>query len=131
MALDRGGVGQHGLGLDQHAARSRGDFHAVPMTVEQLGAEPPFECLDASADRCLLGIELCRRGAEAAGFCNSQEKAHIVPVPENVGDLGLAWRRGEHRYGRYNKIAPGVYLGTGSYLTLSRRPGNANFFRVS
>src|SRR5437762_11194479 len=101
------------------------------MAVVQLGAEPPFECLDAPTHRGLLGIELGCRGAEAAGFRNSQEKTHIIPVPENVGDLGLTWRRGEHRYGRYNKIAPGVYLGTGSYLTLSRCPGNANFFRVS
>ena len=90
MPLDRGGVRQHRFGLDQHAAGGGRHFHAVAMAVEQLGAQPALERLDAPTDRRLLGVELGRCGAETAGFCNGEEKTHVVPVAENVRDFALA-----------------------------------------
>ena len=78
------------FGLHQHAAGGRRHFHAVAMAVEQLGAQPALERLDASTDRRLLGVQLGCGGAEAAGFCDGQEKTHIVPVAENIRDFALA-----------------------------------------
>ena len=70
MSFDRRGVRQHRFGLDKHAAGGGRHFHAVAVAVEQLGAEPALKRLDAPTDRGLLGVELGRRSAEAAGFCN-------------------------------------------------------------
>ena len=90
MALDRGGVGEHRFGLDEHAAGGRGHFHAMAMAVEQLGAQPALERLDAPSDRRLLGVQLGGGGAETAGFCNCEEKTYVVPVPKDIRDFALA-----------------------------------------
>ncbi len=103
VPLDRRGVGHHRFGLDQHAAGGRGHFHAVAVAVEQLGAQPPLERLDAPADGGLLGIQLGGGGAEAAGLCNREEETNVIPVAENVRHLVLARRSRDHRNNRYNK----------------------------
>ena len=78
--------------------------HAVAVAVEQLGAQPALERLDAAADRGLLGIQLRGGGAEAAGFCNGEEKTHVVPIAKNVWDLILSRGSRDHRNNRYNKV---------------------------
>jgi hypothetical protein len=93
MPLDRGGVRQHRFGLSQHAASGRRHFHAVAVAVEQLGAEPALEGLDAAADRRLLGVQLRGSSAEAPGLCNREEETHVVPVAENVRHLVFARRQ--------------------------------------
>src|SRR5947208_6031380 len=105
MALDRRGVRQHRLGLYQHAARRRCHFQAVTMTIKQLGAEPSFERLDSTANRCLFSVELRRSRAEASGFCDGEEKSHVVPVAENIRDLGFARSSRNHSNNRYNVLA--------------------------
>ena len=96
--------GEHRFGLDEHAAGGRGHFHAMAMAVEQLGAQPALERLDAPTDRGLFGVELGRCGAEAAGFCNGEEETYVVPVAENIGDLALERRNRNHSNNRYNKV---------------------------
>ena len=90
--------------LDQHAAGGRRYFHAVAVAIEQLGAKPPFEGLDAPADRRLLGIQLRCCSAEAACLSNRKEETDIVPVAENIRHLGLASRSSIHCDNRYNKV---------------------------
>ncbi|HEX6216386.1 MAG TPA: hypothetical protein VFZ38_16245 [Vicinamibacterales bacterium] len=74
------------------------------MAIEQLGAQSALERLDASTDRCLLGVQLRCRSAEASSFCNGEEKTHIVPIAKNVWDLILSRGSRDHRNNRYNKV---------------------------
>ncbi len=104
VPLDRGGVGHHRFGLDQHAAGRGRHFHAVAMAVEQLGAQPALERLDAAADRRLLGIQLRGGSAEASGFCNRRGKNVRRPNrQECLGPYSFGRRSRDHRNNRYNK----------------------------
>jgi hypothetical protein len=99
--------------LHHHAARRRRHFHAVTMTIEQLGAQPTFERLDSAADRGLLRVKLRRSGAETSGFCDGEEKPHIVPVAENIRHLALSRRSRNHSNNRYNVLAAQTFTSHG------------------
>src|SRR5205085_1785795 len=72
-----------------------------------------FERLNATPDGRLLGVELGRGRAEASRLGDGEEKPHIVPVAENIRDLGLAGRSRNHSNNRYNVLAAQTFTSGG------------------